>query len=197
MYLSAINYTDGYAIAGQDDGRNIEASPYKYATNYYWAKAAFWDNDAKNTSDSGTDRASQNNKGIITMYPFSLPDKLNTAGTHIQAYPVDVESDKMTVWYSLSAGTTRKAKSNNSIFAASPNDGVDNYFIYSYGNVYYCGAGHSKVTGPGKDNNDERRLYLNIICNSVRGSVKQPSINVYDYKTTKNIKITRDKTKTD
>lgn len=196
-YLSAINYTDGYAIAGNNDGGNVGASPYKYATGYNWDKAAFWDNDAKNTSDSGTDRATQNNKGIITMYPFSLPDKLNTAGTHIQAYPVDVESDNMTVWYSLSAGTTRKNKVCNSIFAASPNDGVDNYFIYSYGNVYYCGAGHSKVTGPGKDNNDERRLYLNIICNSVRASVKQPSIDVYDYKTTKNDKITRDKTKTD
>lgn len=74
----------------------------------------------------------------------------------------------------------------------SPRDGMDNYFIYTYKNVNYCGAGHSKVTGVGKDNNDERYLYINIICNSVRNSVKQPTIYVYDYgKETNNI-IKRD-----
>lgn len=96
----------------------------------------------------------------------------------------------MTVWYSLAGGNN--TKDGSSIYAASPRDGMDNYFIYTYKNVNYCGAGHSKVTGVGKDNNDERYLYINIICNSVRNSVKQPTIYVYDYgKETNNI-IKRD-----
>ena len=101
-----------------------------------------------------------------------------------------IENDDMTVWYSLAGGNN--TKDGSSIYAASPRDGMDNYFIYTYKNVNYCGAGHSKVTGVGKDNNDERYLYINIICNSVRNSVKQPTIYVYDYgKETNNI-IKRD-----
>ncbi len=187
-YLTNVAFTDAVAISDQNG--NDMAMPYKYA-DMAWATFVNWNRDAQMTEKSqtkfGTNRASQNNKGIITLFPFTLSDELNIAGTHSQVFALDVESNDMTVWYSLAAGTN--TKDGSSIFAASPRDGMDNYFIYSYGSVYYCGAGHSKVTGIGKDNNDERRLYINIICNSVRKSVMQPDIFVYDYKTTLNEKI--------
>ncbi len=188
LYLSNVSMTDVTAFS--DQGGNNYSMPYKYV-ELEWNEFVHWNQAGYATEKSfdkfGTNRASQNNKGIVTMFPFTLSDELNIAGTHSQAYALDLESDDTTVWYSLAAGPNKKTGS--SIFAASPRDGMDNYFIYSHGNTYYCGAGHSKVTGIGKDNNDERRLYINIICNSVRKSVRQPDILVYDYNTTENEKF--------
>ena len=180
-YLTSTAYTDGVYCSGTA-GINACCIPYRYA-EAEWSIQSFWYNGAKfNAKDNdkyGTTKASQNNKGIVTLYPFTLASELNVGGTHQQAYALDLEDENMTVWYSLAGDNNTKAGS--SLFAGSPRDGRDNYFIYTYGNVNYCGAGHSNVTGIGKDNNDERYLYLNIICNSVRKSVKQPSIFVYDY----------------
>lgn len=179
-YYSNVAFTDG--VMGSSKSTN-KAFPYRYA-DISWSTAAHYGNsastDLRKTEQFGTDGATQNNKGIVTIFPFTLDEHLNISPTHPQAYALDVENDNMTVWYSMSAGTNTK-DGGSSMFAASPNDGMDNYFIYSYGNVSYCGAGHSKVTGVGRDNNDERRLYINIICNSVRKSINQPAIYVYDY----------------
>lgn len=187
-YFAPNLYSSSQFIASP--GQNADVSPYKYG-DLDWSLATKWANSAGSgdSSKAGTNKASQNNSGIITTYPFTLSAQLNITGTHPSAYALDVESDKMTVWYSLAGGTYERA--NSALYAATPNDGVDNYFIYSYGNVYYCGAGHTKVTGQYKDNNDERRLYINIICNSVRASVRQPSIEVYDYGTEVNKKIVK------
>ena len=119
----------------------------------------------------------------------TIAKELNIGPTHGQAYAVDLEDDDMTVWYSLAAAYN--TKTGSSMFAASPRDAMDSYFLYSYKNVFYCGAGHSYITGIRKDNNDERYLFINIICNSVRLSVNQPRINIYDYKTEKNEIIKR------
>ena len=189
-YLTSTAYSDAVNVSAYS---NKLAMPYRYA-ELDWDIAGFWYNaasfSAKENTKYGTDKASQNNKGIVTLFPFTLSSELNISGTHSQAYALDIEDDDMTVWYSLAGGNN--TKEGSSMYAASPRDGMDNYFIYTYKNVNYCGAGHSKVTGVGKDNNDERYLYINIICNSVRNSVKQPTIYVYDYgKETNNI-IKRD-----
>ncbi len=187
-YYTNVQYSDGLLISTHTNGDYL--NPYTYAT-FAWSTAAKWANAANSTEVVGTNKASQNNKGIITLYPFTLSDQLNISGTHCQAYALDLESEDMTVWYSLAGGTSTD-KTMSSLYAATPNDGMDNYFIYSYGNINYCGAGHAKVTGMGKDNNDERRLYINIICNSVRSSVKQPTIEVFDHGTEENKLIVRD-----
>lgn len=190
-YLTSVAYTDALNLCA--DNINPYSMPYRYA-EFRWAIAASYYTDAamsaKKHLDYGTDRASQNNQGIVTLFPFTLASELNISGTHPQAYALDLEDDDMTVWYSLAGGNNKKLGS--SMFAATPRDGMDNYFIYTYKNVNYCGAGHSKVTGVGKDNNDERYLYINIICNSVRNSVQQPTIAVYDYGTENNYIIKRD-----
>lgn len=181
-YLTSVAYTDSVLCA--DKSFNIYASPYRYA-ELSWSYAAHWANQSDSDARAdmkkgyGTDRATRNNQGLVTLYPFSLSEKIYVSGTHAQSYALDLEDDSTTVWYSLAGGYNKQEGS--SMYAASPNDGMDNYFIYSYKNVYYCGAGHSKVTGVGKNNNDERKLYINIICNSVKPSASQPSIHIYDY----------------
>lgn len=192
-YLTSIAYTDVVNVGEGGSGTNRYTLPYKYA-DVEWGTMSHWNAAASfNKSDNqkyGTDRASQNNVGIVTTYPFTLASELYISGTHPQAYALDIEDDDLTVWYSLAGGSN--SKDGSSIFAASPKDGMDNYFIYTYKNVNYCGAGHTKVTGVFKNNNDERYLYINLICNSVRNSVKQPTINIYDYGTENNNIFKRD-----
>ncbi len=181
-YLTSVAYTD--SVLAADKSFNLFASPYRFA-ELSWSYAAHWANQSDSDARAdmkkgyGTDRATRNNQGLVTLYPFSLSEKIYVSGTHAQSYALDLEDDSTTVWYSLAGGYNKQEGS--SMYAASPNDGMDNYFIYSYKNVYYCGAGHSKVTGVGKNNNDERKLYINIICNSVKPSASQPSIHIYDY----------------
>ncbi len=181
-YFAPNLYSNNQYYENSDSsGTGFGSNPYKYGI-YNWGKATSWATSAGSgdASKAGTDKATQNNKGIITTYPFTLSDRLNITGTHSSAFSVDIERDNLTVWYSLAGGTS-SIKGNSEIFAASPLDGEDSYFIYSNNNVFYCGAGHTKVTGQLKNNNDERRLYINIICNSVRKSTLQPSLKVYDY----------------
>ncbi len=193
-YLSPVAYTDSSAILSNTSNTHVLSSPYMYA-EISWTVNAYWANDiqtyitGQKTGRFGTNRASKTNEGIVTMYPFTLSDQLNISATHAQVYALDLEDTDLTVWYSLAGGTGQKLGS--SFYAASPNDGMDSYFIYTYKNFNYCGAGHTDVTGIWKDNNDERRLYINIICNSVRKSVKQPDIFVYDYATEENEKYVK------
>ena len=191
-YFTATQYTDLVAMSNDNSGNNVGALAYRYV-DADWSYMAAWNHshpfdsrtidvasaDGKSsTNPYGTNRASKNNDGIITLFPFTLADELYIGGTHSQAFALDIEHPDMTVWYSL-AGADNK-KQGSSYYAADPRDGIDNYFIYSYGNVSFCGAGHSFVTGPGRNNNDERMLYINIICNSVRKSVNGPSLKIYD-----------------
>ncbi|QWT53222.1 DUF5057 domain-containing protein [Eubacterium sp. MSJ-33] len=191
-YLTRVAYTDVQMI-GDNGVRMKYAMPYRYATvNYAEQSTQIQDTQFDFGSSGkgfGTNRASQNNAGIVTTFPFTISKELNIGPTHGQAYAVDLEDDDMTVWYSLAAAYN--TKTGSSMFAASPRDAMDSYFLYSYKNVFYCGAGHSDITGIRKDNNDERYLFINIICNSVRLSVNQPRINIYDYKTEENNIIKR------
>lgn len=133
---------------------------------------------AASGSQIATDRAVQVNKGIVTMYPFAIDSQLMISATHTQAFALDVEDSEMTVWYSLSGGSNG---TQSSVYVAEPRNGTENYFIYTYGNVTYCGAGHSLLTGIAKNNNDERRLLINIICNSVRKTAIGTNVKIFDH----------------
>ncbi len=126
-----------------------------------------------------TNRATQINKGVVTMYPFRIASTLKISETHPNSFSTDIEDEDMVVYYAL-AGAGKGKHTNASVAAADPQDGIDNYFLYSYGNVTYCGAGHTLLTGRYRDNNDERRLFINIILNSSKKSVFGPTIDVFD-----------------
>lgn len=168
---------------GTMQGSQVEL-PYRYAgvnVNKEWK---FYMQDFKTyqtnmaSGNYGTNRATQLNSGIITSYPFNIAANLNISGTHGQYLSLDVEDDEVITWYTMAAANN--SHDGSSIYAADPGDASDNYFIYSKGNVNYCGAGHAKVTGPLTDNNDERMLFINIICNSARKNALMPSITIYD-----------------
>jgi len=142
------------------------------------------DHDMRDGMHSGvrcvTDKTSQNNKGIITMYPFTIGSEMKISNTTAQSYALDIEDPNMTVYYSIAGGTQG---TGSSMFASDPRNGQDNYFLYQYGAITYTGAGHSAITGIGRDNNDERRLFINIIVNSARKSTAGPDLILYDVDT--------------
>jgi len=163
---------------------------YKELLNMYKCTTAMEKNQAVpyqdlNFGGSGsylgvTDRASQVNKGVITLYPFKIvAENMHLSKTNPNGFSTDIEDTDLVVYYTLSGGENN---GNNiaSVVAADPHDGIDNYYLYSYGSVTYCGAGNSNLTGPKRDNNDERKLFINVIVNTARKSVFGPSIAVYD-----------------
>ena len=127
---------------------------------------------------AGTDKAAQNNEGVITLYPFQISTRLQISATNGQGYVANVSDPNMTVYYSLEGGSPG---TYSSMFAADPQDGINNYFLYQYGKVTYTGAGHSDITGLGRNNNDERKLFINVIVNSARKSTAGPSLSLYDF----------------
>lgn len=141
----------------------------------------------------GTRRAMQVNTGGVTMYPFAISDTLIISPTHAQTFALDLEDPSVAVWYTLSGtvvteqakeGETKvsadDARQVSSFYAASPKDGMNNYFLYSKDNVFYTGAGHMAVTGRLKDNNDERRLFINVIVNCATKGTSKPSLKLYN-----------------
>lgn len=184
--ISLVGTTDSVAIYETASHLN---SPYKYVEfNLQNSIKYSIGVDYNNDDIGGTNKATQVNKGIVTTYPFTLGDELTISPTHAQTYAADLEDNNMAVWYALSGSSLAAgafdAKSRSSLYAASPNDGMDNYFLYSYqygkGTVHYCGAGHSVVTGAKKNNNDERMLYVNIVIDSVRNSGSKPKVVIKD-----------------
>lgn len=123
------------------------------------------------------DKVAMNNRGLLTSYPFSLPDGFIITTTHPQAFDLDVEDPNMTVYYSFVAGSNGTM---SQMHAADPFDGTENYFIYQYNSITYCGAGHMNVTGFGTNNREERMLYINIIVNSLHKSAIGTQVKLYD-----------------
>ncbi len=132
-----------------------------------------------------TNAAEQNNEGIVTMYPFSIGANLRVTPTVEGDFTINVADENLIVYYSLSGGTSGTMSSN---YAANPLDGGNNYFVYQYqpkgnnaGTVTYLGAGRTVVTGYKRENNDERRFFINLILNTGRKSTKNSTLDLYDH----------------
>ena len=131
-------------------------------------------NSAKRQVD---DKVGNNNRGLVTEYPFYIPNDFIVTPTHPQAFDLDVEDDAMIPYFSFVAGSDGTM---SQMHAADPYNATENYFVYQYNSVTYCGAGHMSVTGLGTNNREERMLYINIIVNSLHKSVKGTSVKLYD-----------------
>lgn len=123
------------------------------------------------------------NRGQITEYPFAVDEKFEIASTHAQYYQLDMEADQdndgesdIVVWYCISNGYNKTgSKDTPNPYSASPNDVRNNYYIYSIGNVFYTGAGHSKIT-----NDNERKLFINTLVAAYNAAVNEPSVTILE-----------------
>lgn len=118
---------------------------------------------------SMTSNVEQVNKGQLTTYPFDVntknfdgkgalknSDYMAIAPTHFQYYQLNMDADKIVCWYTLANG-------DQSRYAYSPQDVVNQYYIFSCGNITYTGAGHSNYMSP-----DETNLFINTMIAAYR-----------------------------
>ncbi|MCM1494985.1 MAG: DUF5057 domain-containing protein [Bacteroides sp.] len=196
---------NGISLTGLSEMYNLYRTSGSFALRYKYAEAEIENVITYNIqvtgplNVSGTTRAEAVNRGVVTTYPFYIATDLRVSATHPQSYALDLENKNVTVWYTLApdnkkadgsaaiagkdSGSYDLMKQNSSLMAASPKDGADNYYIYSIGNVTYCGAGQALITGYKRDNNDERRLFLNVLLHMAKvrdGVEKKPEIVLYD-----------------
>lgn len=130
-------------------------------------------------------KATQVNEGQITQYPYQISNEaqnsLKVSATHYQWYQPNMELDRdhdgkndIVVWYCLSDIYDNQNYPKN-IYNIIPNDVVNNYYIYTMGNVTYSGAGHSKP-----DSDAEMRLFVNTIIAAYKAGVTAPSVSFQD-----------------
>lgn len=154
--------------------------------------------DYKNFGDgAGPDMiVTQVNQGQITNYPYQITTEeqqtLTVAATHYQWLQPNMELDKdgdgkndIVVWYCLSDlsdnAKTRKSQTEwrngrgnddgVNLYNVCPKDVVNNYYIYSMGNVTYSGAGHTEPTGMA-----EKKLFVNTMVAAYNAGTKAPSV---------------------
>lgn len=137
--------------------------------------------------------ATQVNDGQITQYPYQISSKelmeinntsykwLEISNTHYQWLQPNMELDRngdgkndIVVWYCISGVADGNYKDTN-IYNITPNDVVNNYYIYTMGNVTYSGAGHSK---PSKKS--EIKLFINTMIAAYNAGVTAPSVSFKD-----------------
>lgn len=134
-----------------------------------------------NNNNDLTTTVTQTNQGQITQYPFKIDETLQVANTHGQWYQLNMEDPEVTVWYCLSddqkypdwQGNDSNKPGTAATYGVSPNDAANNYYIYSKGNVFYSGVGHSKVTG-----DMEAKLFINTMIAAYRASYVPPMVEV-------------------
>lgn len=128
------------------------------------------------------------NEGQITTYPYILPDSFNVAQTHNQYYQLDMEGDMdsdgetdIVVWYTLGNmyGKADDYDGGGSEYNFTPNDVINNYYIYNKGNVTYSGVGHS---APARSEHQkyEAQLFVNTMIAAYRAGVRSPRMTFYE-----------------
>lgn len=130
-----------------------------------------------------TDTVNKLNSGQITEYPYQIPEDLKVAYTHSQYYQLDLEkktnsSDEVVVWYTLGASKFTKNNSGNvsgnDYFGLAGQDALNNYYIYSKGNITYSGAGHSDMN----NQTDEIKLFVNTVFKALKSGNQAPVVDV-------------------
>jgi len=135
------------------------------------------------------------NEGQITQYPFTIGTgtgesrvtDFEVGETHGQWWMLNMEDEDLTVWYTLqdpamstvSCGSKDKYKNRSDyehislMYSAVPQDAANNYYIYSKGNIFYSGVGHTAV-----HDGEEQKLFVNTLVAAFRPKYGLPFIQV-------------------
>lgn len=124
-----------------------------------------------NQNKGPTKKARELNEGQITTYPYVIDEILDVAQTHCQLYQLNMEDPELTVWYTLWDGSEHK--SSKAMVSASPQDAANQYYIYSKGNIFYTGVGHS-----GNQPTMERKLFVNTMIAAFRARYMAPVVQI-------------------
>ena len=144
-----------------------------------------------NVSDRYTNRISKLNEGQITEYPYKIDSTIETAETHGQFFQLNLNrvvntdaygasaaniyNDDMVVWFTQSYSDDKPSyKKGSPFYGYAGQDAVNNYYIYSKGNVTYTTAGHSSIN----DDEQEMKLFVNTFVRALLSGSMPPEIEV-------------------
>lgn len=149
----------------------------KYIQGYTTATIDCYDQNLKQYTRKTT-KVTNNNTGQITTYPYNIDKEFDVAETHSQYFQLDLETDDITVWYSL----------GGDYYNQSPNDGRNNYYIYNIGNITYTGMGHMKYSKRTtfKLSDMEIKLFVNTMIAAYRSSAAPVEITITNTDATDN-----------
>ncbi len=116
------------------------------------------------------------NQGQITDYPYVIPRTLTTYETHNQYLALNVDDDDTTVWYTLSgsSNSTNSGTVKTYYYDAKDADGINDYYIYTNGNVTFTSAGHNN-SGISQQELD---LFINTVIFAVKLGNVAPTITI-------------------
>lgn len=140
----------------------------------------------KHTPTRTTNKVQKLNDGQITSYPYDVSGaEISVACTHGQYFALNLEEgatkpngsagDEVVVWYTLgeTSSTDDKGYAMSDYFSCTGQDAISNYYAYSYGNVTYTSAGHSKVTG---ESSDEMKVFVNTFVRALLAGNMPPQV---------------------
>ena len=157
------------------------------------------------TTDNQSDTVTKLNSGQITNFPYTIEketglvnnsDGIRIAETHAQYYALDfdISMDSLynsdgsmnaqpVVWYTFAesnnkdtfqeAGRVRR----NQYFASTDRDAMNNYYIYSYGNVTFTAAGANDISNA---NPNEMKLFVNTFTKALLSGNNLPVVEYTD-----------------
>lgn len=138
---------------------------------------------------------------ISENIPYLEGNSISIAETHAQYFALDLEKDSSfydengilnpqpVVWYTFAksfdenyCGVATNGKKNtnaarNLYYSATDKDAMNNYYIYSYGNVTYTAAGHDKITSQ-----SELELFVNTFTKAILSGKHVPTVTYTDAK---------------
>lgn len=132
------------------------------------------------------------NDGQITNFPYTIGDHVKICLSHAQDFQLDLDTDAdndlksdAVAWFTLSATSSADASfataratrggGTGNVYVETPGDGINNYYIYNYGNVTYMGLGYyqNKVTA------GEAQLFVNTLIAAYEAGLSKPIVNYY------------------
>lgn len=129
------------------------------------------------------------NEGQISHYPYTITDTGRGAlvsESHAQFFQLDLDSDSdmdgnsdIVVWYTLgdSADSAGTVMPETCIYSSTPKDGINNYYIYNYGNVTFTGFGRSSET---RCKTEEKKLFVNTLIAAYEAGLVNPTVSYYE-----------------
>ena len=194
-----------YSIINAKDKFNATSSttytPSETGLNEDWRNrylnvdygTVYYEDSTKDNGEIGSPRngevsrlvVTKTNDGQITQYPYVLADEFVVSKTHSQYYQLDFTADDdedgqtdLVVWYCLGPRKTSSGTYQETIYSMSPNDALNNYYIYSKGNVTYTGMGHNATEAANLV--DEAKLFINTMIASYKVGLKPPVITALE-----------------
>lgn len=132
------------------------------------------------------------NEGQICHFPYAIDEHVKIRKSSAQDFQLDLDTDgdndnhsDAIVWFTLSAisdssssfdsARSRIGGGTGNIYIETPGDGINNYYIYNYGNVTYTGLGYygNELTV------GEAQLFVNTLLAAYEAGYSNPIVNYY------------------